>query len=837
MKKKVHVIHHTHWDLEWYFTNNESFVQFAYHLDEVMDALEANQINHYLLDGQMSILDEYLQSFPEQKTRLKKLIQSRRLQIGPWYTQTDELIVSGESIIRNLHLGITLANDLGGYMAIGYLPDSFGQSQDMPKIYNGFGIRRAVFWRGLANEQLTDREFNWASEDGSLVQVANIKNGYFVGVNLIEENHYQALMATIEVGATSGELVLPVGGDQRYVDRNLRERIAKYNQHLSEYVLVESTYEAFFEALDEQKLQTVSGEFMTGSVSKIHRSIYSSRYDHKYMNDQLERRMIYQVEPLMVMAEKVGIPYKKGALDRIWKLLAKNQAHDSAGGCNSDRTNQIILERYTEADQLSQSLIDYLTRKIAESRVDVQENEWTVFNPLPWPIKKVVKVQVSVKSPSINITEGNTKIPMVQLKTVKEYNGSIRRNQKEQDKMNFYYIHTLLVEVNVPAFSFKTYQLEEQKVEIPVVEQREEINPQIENEYYQVKLADGKIQLFLKKRQLWLEDVFQFEDSGDEGDTYDYSPPYEDFITFHDFQDAKFQVIRNHLEEKLQLSGVWLIAKNLDERKEKQATQAIKYTFSLSLKKAVPRVECQLIIDNQAIDHRMRVHIKTPFANQHSFADTPFGMIKRAVVDPYLTDWRELGWKEEPTTIFPMLHYVNAHNQTGSMTVFTKGIKEYQFVGKKFRQIALTLFRSVGFLGRPDLLRRPGIASGNEFKYIPTPQSQLQKSLVFKFSLQWDKHFQPAQIEKSYLDYAVSLPNYQIQELNRFTNPLKYFVSNPLQEPVVQTFEMALVSQELVFRSLRKSTTLQGFDLRIFNPKKVSVSGGKLTFNQLVSYE
>ncbi|EPC72670.1 alpha-mannosidase, partial [Lacticaseibacillus paracasei subsp. paracasei Lpp126] len=38
LKRKVHVIHHTHWDFEWYFTTNESFVQLAYHLDEVMQA-------------------------------------------------------------------------------------------------------------------------------------------------------------------------------------------------------------------------------------------------------------------------------------------------------------------------------------------------------------------------------------------------------------------------------------------------------------------------------------------------------------------------------------------------------------------------------------------------------------------------------------------------------------------------------------------------------------------------------------------------------------------------------------------------------------------------------
>lgn len=202
-----------------------------------------------------------------------------------------------------------------------------------------------------------------------------------------------------------------------------------------------------------------------------------------------------------------------------------------------------------------------------------------------------------------------------------------------------------------------------------------------------------------------------------------------------------------------------------------------------------------------------------------------------------MVDWRDLGWKEEPTTIFPLLHYVNAHDATGSLTLFAKGIKEYQFLGKEFRQIALTLFRSVGYLGRPDLLRRPGFASGNEFKYIPTPDSQLQQALVFKFALQWDSQYQPAQIEKSYLNYAVLLPYYQIQDLNRCTNPLKYFVSNTMQKPAVQTFGMALASQELIFRSLRKSTTSAGFDLRVFNPTNVQVMGGMLTFNQQVAYE
>lgn len=215
-------------------------------------------------------------------------------------------------MVRNLNLGMELAESLGGYMNIGYLPDSFGQSKDMPKIYNGFGIQHSVFWRGVPNEITTKREFHWKAEDGSSVLTSNIKDGYFVGVGLIYSDDAQSLIEAISKGAVSESLVLPVGGDQRYVDFNLRDRIERYNDKLTDVELMESTYELFFEAVKEKELPTVEGEFISSSVSKIHRSIYSSRYDHKYLNDKVERRMLYQAEPLMVMAETYGIPYKKG---------------------------------------------------------------------------------------------------------------------------------------------------------------------------------------------------------------------------------------------------------------------------------------------------------------------------------------------------------------------------------------------------------------------------------------------------------------------------------------------------------------------------------------------
>ena len=128
----------------------------------------------------------------------------------------------------------------------------------------------------------------------------------------------------------------------------------------------------------------------------------------------------------------------------------------------------------------------------------------------------------------------------------------------------------------------------------------------------------------------------------------------------------------------------------------------------------------------------MRIVLKTDVFSTESISDTAFGVIKRDNVPEHINDWRELGWKEEPSPIYPMLHFAGIEDENSSATLLAKGIKEYEILDNS--KIALTLFRGVGFLGKPDLIRRPGIASGNEFRYIETPDSQLRGKMKFKFA-------------------------------------------------------------------------------------------------------
>ncbi|MDN6162166.1 MAG: alpha-mannosidase, partial [Atopostipes sp.] len=168
MKKTVHVVPHTHWDREWYFTTSRSKVYLMHDLANVLHELEKNNdYDTFVLDGQASLLDDYLAWRPQDKRRIKSLVQKGQLIIGPWYTQTDQLVISGESIVRNLSYGMRICEQFGGYMNVGYVPDSFGQAASMPQIYREFGIEDTMFWRGVSDSDVKHTEFQWQGEDGS----------------------------------------------------------------------------------------------------------------------------------------------------------------------------------------------------------------------------------------------------------------------------------------------------------------------------------------------------------------------------------------------------------------------------------------------------------------------------------------------------------------------------------------------------------------------------------------------------------------------------------------------------------------------------------------------
>ena len=102
----LHIVSHTHWDREWYMSFQKFRRRFVKLMDRLIDLLESrDDYKFFTLDGQVLVLKDYLEIRPENAGRIIRLVQEGRLLIGPWYSQPNDFMVSGEALIRNLMLG------------------------------------------------------------------------------------------------------------------------------------------------------------------------------------------------------------------------------------------------------------------------------------------------------------------------------------------------------------------------------------------------------------------------------------------------------------------------------------------------------------------------------------------------------------------------------------------------------------------------------------------------------------------------------------------------------------------------------------------------------------
>ena len=124
-------------------------------LDEVLDTLARDPaFKIFTMDGQFIPVSDFLEIRPEKKETLQLFAREGRFKAGPWYVLPDEWLVSGESLIRNIQLGMKLADELGGGTSrAGFACDLFGHVSQMPQLLVQLGIPFAYIWRGTYEKE------------------------------------------------------------------------------------------------------------------------------------------------------------------------------------------------------------------------------------------------------------------------------------------------------------------------------------------------------------------------------------------------------------------------------------------------------------------------------------------------------------------------------------------------------------------------------------------------------------------------------------------------------------------------------------------------------------
>lgn len=849
MKMKVQTFHHTHWDAEWYFTEQESQVQFVYHMKELLNALDHNWIKYYHLDGKSCHLDDYFKYCPQDEVKFTKYVKEGRVFIGPLYEQLSCFIAPGESIIKNLRLGMDRADELGGTSNIAYIPDSFGQTQDYPKIFNGVGIKDFVFRRGMGDQHHLKNDFIWKSNDGSQILTNVLQAGYSfaglafmqgrliknAGLNLDKKSIINQMKLLGEQSTLDHEFLLPAGKDNCPVMFEFNNLIKQYNEESEDFTFDEITLEQYMDKLRnaQSKLQEYEGEFYATQYHRVHKSIFSARPDIKSVQDKLERLLIYEVQPLLCIGEQVGIVYEHGLVDDIWKILIRSQTHSEA--TNSDEVNEQILSRALNALKYAESIKVYITRKIVSSfRSEEGVLPMVVFNTSPHKKDINDNYVIYSKSKEFQIKNETDEIPYSILKQKKVYGGWRRKHRELLDSGRDYYETTISMNLkSVDAMSYTILSIYDgvKSSNCAIANNNETY---IENNQIKVELFHGQLSIRNKKTKEFIENAIYFEDSGDQGDTFDYDYPTEDFFIHTSFENARVtSSYETNEQAQMTISGELKTCKDLDSRRNHCIDNMIPYTITIAIKHDDNMIHVMGKVTNNAYNHRVRLVVKSNIVSETSLAGTQFGYIERDVCPKEIQDWKKDHWLEEPLPIEPLLNYVAIKDHKKTQAIFTRSCKEYEILKQDTCSFAITLFRSIGHFGLPDLNRRPGRASGIPEEIMEAPRSQMiDKEIEFDIGIQLYDEFDANIIGNDYINFARTPVYFQKQEFNRIFVSMKYFEVNALPYEIPQQISMfELKDSAACISSIEKSKEDNAYVIRIFNNENKSIHGGHIATN------
>jgi len=763
--RQVAVVPHTHWDREWYEPYQTFRLGLVDLLDTLLPLLESDpSYARFMLDGQMAVVDDYLEVRPENEGRLRALAAAGRLTMGPWYILMDEFLVSGETIVRNLQLGLDRGAAFGGVMEVGYLPDMFGHIAQMPQLLGLAGFEHAVVWRGVPSE-VHATAFWWESPDGSSVRAEYLPVGYGNGASLPDDA--KALVRRVadherEVGDfLIGPMLLMNGSDHLRPQPWLGRLLAEANDLQDDFRFTITSIPEYLATAPTHGLVRWQGELRSGARANMLMGVTSNRVDVKRAAAAAERALERRAEPyaaLFLPAE--GWPTR--LLELAWLGVVRNSAHDSICACSVDDVVDSVLHRFAESRQIAEGVAERATTAFARSMADPGP---VVLNPAARRRGGVVELVVPAHEPpgsEVQVISERFGLPgsmTLDAETVRTVLAMMQGPKIDNDA----WVQAVRVEEDETGIDLTVEIGPQERPNVPIAEAKQDLytrlgarpdvsvrvrldqppirrvaarvtpvdgfgwlgfTPAPLEHPVSVRLADpgdadgrpGSVVLGNGLTTVVVDPVdatFSVDglagfgrlvDGGDLGDSYNYSPPRDDRLV-----DVPESVtvglgepgpVRGSASVTVRYRWPDHVDGYSQARTGEQLVDVVT-TIELRADERTVRVTTSFV--NPARDHRLRVHLPLPHPAACSEAESAFAIVQRGLTAEGRPDERGL-----PT--FPAHRFVRA----GGLTVVHDGVTEYELVDidessgtAAARTIALTVLRSTGMLSRLGMAYRP----------------------------------------------------------------------------------------------------------------------------------
>lgn len=301
-------------------------------------------------------------------------------------------------------------------------------------------------------------------------------------------------------------------------------------------------------------------------------------------------------------------------------------------------------------------------------------------------------------------------------------------------------VHLAFPVQDVPPMGYRIYYLSSDRVRQcqdkrgsgPIAASVAARERSLENEFFKVQVSScGALDIFDKRTGFTYGGLNVFEDSGDAGDEYDYSPVSDEPIVTRNVA-AKVAVEESGpYVGRLRVEIPWEIPASLDPGRKRRGSEFVPFTIvtRITLAAGIPYVDVRTEADNVVRDHRLRALFPTGARVSYVSARGQFDVVKRAARPRD----RGAGWFQPEAATGPHQGFVDASDGVRGLAVATRGLPEYECLEERdgTATIAITLLRCVEWLSRDDLATRKGHAGPPVF----TPGAQCPGKHVFEYAV------------------------------------------------------------------------------------------------------
>lgn len=768
--RKAHIISHTHWDREWYLPYEKHHVRLIELMDSLLETMDKDsEYRSFFLDGQTIIIEDYLQVRPEKKEQLEKLITDGRIIIGPWYILQDAYLTSSEANVRNMQIGHQDAERYGTVAKIGYFPDTFGLTGQIPQLMQQSGIDNAFFGRGVKptgfNNTVSDSgyessfsELMWEGPDGSKVLGILFANWYSNGneVPVDEEEakkFWDRKLADAEKYASTPELLYMNGCDHQPIQTDLPEGIRTAKKLYPDTEFIHSNFDDYLKAVREklsQDLSSVTGELRSqrtdGWGTLVNTA--SARVYLKQMNQRGQTLLEKVAEPLASYASLLGKEYPHHLFTYAWKTLMQNHPHDSICGCSVDEVHREMVTRFEKSAHVAENIVDDSVRVIADAVDTTGFEQWgsdplplVVFNTTGWTRSGTVSIELDAKRlyfrEGYSLEETSRRMKEIDLsgRVLVNAQGESVPCTVEDLGLQFGYdlpddrfrqpymcrrVRLTFEASEIAAMGLTTYAwVKSDNKPTPIKSLISQSNV-MENELLKVEIeGDGSFTLTDKKNGQVYRDLGVYENTGDIGNEYMYKQPDGETALTTKGQIAKISVLEDSpYRASIEIVHNWSIPAMADGKLDEEQHELVYYPnrkaqrssemVPLSIRTVLSLNRCGKGVEIEAtMDNQAKDHrVRALFPTDLQAASHNVD----SMFEVAKRDNEPAAEWENPSYTAHQQAFVDVTAAAAGLTVANQGLNEYEVLRDGRNTIAVTLLRSVGELG--------------DWGYFPTPEAQ-----------------------------------------------------------------------------------------------------------------